>query len=124
MDSGHNGEVPELVNEKTLTDCYEFLHFAGVGGGSLTDMVRAIGIPTNLPESNYRQVERIKLRCIQLGFDVTSSSRSHTICYKAPILSKLKLLDIAEKQQEEREAREGITCFWHYSFQKEPWGPR
>lgn len=61
----------DFFNSKLVDDCYEFLHLIEMGKGTMDDLVLVFGNKKNLYESNYRQVERIKMRCLHAGVEVS-----------------------------------------------------
>jgi len=62
--------VTNKKEAKLLIDCYEFLHLIEIGRDSIRDIVQVFGKKENLPESNLKQVDRLRARCIYLGIDV------------------------------------------------------
>jgi hypothetical protein len=87
-----------------------------MGRGSMEELMEVFGDVTNKAESNYRQVERIKRRCIELGINVTYDEV--TAKFTVPLNSKFLLLEKAEKQLEEAR-RPKPTLFGRFSFLKE-----
>ena len=111
----------DLTNEKVLSDCYEFLHMVELDRGTISELMDIFGTPGNKKESNYRQVERIKQRCILAGIKVTFDEM--TSSFHTDYNSKLRLLDIAEKQQRELPPRKPPTAtFGMYKARKIKYG--
>lgn len=67
--------------------------------GSVEDLTAIFGNSSNKKESNYRQIERIRQRCVAIGIDIQFSE--YTSTYSCPPNSKLILLEEAERQRRE-----------------------
>jgi len=91
---------PNFATSKMITDCYEFLHLSEIGQGTMRNLVRILGSKKSQKESNHRQIERVKLRCIHTGIKVTFDIISKS--FVAPLGSKYKLLELIEAHQQHK----------------------
>ena len=107
-----------VLSERVITDCYEFLHLVEVGRGSLEDLIDVSGNDKNLYESNYRQVERIKHRCMLLGIHIEFNYELEKFVTERN--AKLKLLDKVRKIKRPHSSKKPPkpTTFGSYSFRK------
>lgn len=60
----------DSIDVKVVDDVYDMLHLIEMGHGTLQDLSEVLGLDGNKPESNYRQVERVKHRAIKAGIKV------------------------------------------------------
>ena len=111
--------LPDLTNQKIVSDCYEFLHLVELGRGSLRDLVTVFGSPENQYESNYRQVERIKRRCQKLGIHVVYDEQLTR--FRTESGAKLKLLDLAENAKNAVKKDIKVKTFGPFKVSKVSW---
>ena len=110
------GDLSEFLNTKVVDDCYDFLHIVEIGKGTLEDLVLVFGGEENLYESNYRQVERIKTRCIRAGVRV--SFNEHKGKFETEPNAKLKFLDIVTKVIEDKTGEKPKKVFGKFEATK------
>lgn len=93
----------DVFNTKVIDDCYEFLHQVEQGRSSMSELSEVFGIGKNKPESNYRQVERIKQRCIRAG--VWLEFDTQTMRFRTERNAKFKYADAVLPRMRERRRR-------------------
>lgn len=101
----------EGVSAKIVDDAYEFLHFVEVGRSSMQELSEIFSQSGNKAESDYRQVERIKQRCIRLGIHLEFDPI--TMRFKTERNAKLKYLDRVLPRLQER--RREVRAFGFYA---------
>lgn len=79
------------LDQKVITDCFELLHMVEMGRSSMQELSEIFGTDGNKAESNYRQVERIKHRCIRAGIFLEFDP--NTMRFRTEPNAKLKFLD-------------------------------
>lgn len=101
----------ELTNRsKVICDCFEFLHQAEMGKATLENLSHILGLKGNKAESNYRQVERVKQRCIRAGIPVVFDDIH--MKFRVPRNSKLDFLEKAIPRLEELRNRKHAFGFY------------
>lgn len=100
----------DTLNDKVISDCWEFLHQVEMGRSSMAELSEIFGIGKNKAESNYRQVERIKQRCMRAG--VWLEFDTHTMRFRTERNAKFKYLDqVLPKLAEQRRQQTAFGFF-------------
>lgn len=90
---------------------------AELGRATMSNLVDILGIKDNLEESNHRQIERIKTRCIEAGIEVTFNEFDGK--FECPYLSKILFLDYLEKINElEKKPNKYIRVFGRFRIER------
>lgn len=79
------------LQTKVIDDAYDFLHLIEMGKSSMADLSEAFRSQGNKTESDYRQVERIKQRCLRMG--VLVEFDNHTMRFRTERNAKFKYLE-------------------------------
>ena len=99
-----------VLDQKVISDSYEFLHFVEQGKSSMQELLEIFGQPGNKAESDYRQVERIKQRCIKAGIFLEFDNIN--MRFRTERNAKLKYLDSMLPKLEEQSKRNYAFGFY------------
>ena len=102
-------DLSELLNTKVVDDCFDFLHIVEIGKGTMENLVKIFGRSGNLYESNYRQVEIIKTRCIKAGIYIRFDDFKGK--FETEANAKLKFMVVVDKIIEDKRGEKPTKSF-------------